>query len=131
MKTSRLIATMGCGLWLGWSSAMLVALVPGASITLSAQSPPPAQGTIVVTTVDGVEHVYHFTKDLLVHGGKGNGVDALEGLREGSAVVVHYTAKGAEQSAIEADRVGDEGLKVIRRVTRSPISSRRRPERTI
>ena len=75
--------------WLVWSSAILIALVPSVSITLSAQSPPPVQGpialegtmktfyrgvnTIIVTTIDGVEHVYHFTKDLVVHGGKGPG----------------------------------------------------------
>jgi hypothetical protein len=100
----------------------------GASITLNGQSPPPVQGTIalegtmkkvyraantvIVTTIDGVEHVYHFTKDLLVHGGKGAGVDALEGLREGSTVVVHYTVRGAQESVTEIDRIGDEGLKV-------------------
>jgi len=114
--------------WLVWSSAILIALVPSVSVTLSAQSPPPVQGTIalegtvktfyravntiIVTTIDGVEHVYHFTKDLVVHGGKGRGPDALEGLREGSTVVVHYTVTEAEASAREIDRIGDEGLKV-------------------
>jgi hypothetical protein len=98
------------------------------AITLHAQSPPPVQGTIalegtmkkfyraantiIVTTIDGVEHVYHFTKDLVVHGGKGRGVDALEGLREGSTVVVHSTVNGVDEAAREIDRIGDEGLKV-------------------
>jgi hypothetical protein len=71
-----------------------------------------AANTVIVTTIDGVEHVVHFTKDLVVHGGKGTGVDALRGLREGSTVVVHYTVKGADASAQEIDRIGDEGLKV-------------------
>ena len=39
--------------------------------------------TIVVTTIDGVEHVYRFTKDLIIHGGKGSGTEALAGLGEG------------------------------------------------
>jgi hypothetical protein len=43
------------------------------------------------TTIDGVEHIYHFAKDLVVHGGKGSALDALEGLREGSTVVVLYS----------------------------------------
>ena len=126
MKPS--IANVALRRWLVWSSAILMALAPSASMTLSAQSPPPVQGTIalegtmktfyralntiIVTTIDGVEHVYHFTKDLVVHGGKGPGPDALEGLREGSTVVVHYTVTGAEASAREIDRIGDEGLKV-------------------
>jgi hypothetical protein len=110
-----------------WSSA-IIALVSSVSITLSAQSGPPVQrtialegtmktfyravNTIIVTTIDGVDHVYHFTKDLVIHGGKGRGLDALEGLREGSTVVVHYTVTEAEASAREIDRIGDEGLKV-------------------
>ncbi|PWT80619.1 MAG: hypothetical protein C5B57_11970 [Blastocatellia bacterium] len=112
------------------------ALMPSAS--WAAQSPPPAQGTValegtmkkfyraanvvVVTTVDGVDHVYHFAKDLVVHGGKGSGVDAFAGLREGSTVVVHSTADGEEQVAREVDVIGGEGLKttegVVTRIDR-------------
>jgi hypothetical protein len=98
---------------------------------LAAQTPPPmigatsntategtmskvyrAANTIIVTTMDGIEHAYHFSKDLVVHGGKGAGVDALEGLHEGTMVVVHYTASGTESTAAEVDVVGDEGLRV-------------------
>ena len=70
-----------------------------------------ATNVVIVATLDGVEHMYHFTKDLLVHGGKGSGVDALEGLREGTTVVIHSSGTGANQSAVEIDRLGDEGLK--------------------
>jgi hypothetical protein len=63
---------------------------------------------ITVTTIDGVEHVYHFAKDLVVHGGQGTG--ALEGLHEGSTVVVHYTVQGTEQAVREIDVIGVEGL---------------------
>jgi hypothetical protein len=31
----------------------------------------------IVRTVDGVEHLYHFTKDVLVHGGKGTSPSGL------------------------------------------------------
>ncbi len=112
-------------------------VVAALSVPLRAQTPPPVQGTIalegtmkkfyraantiVVTTTDGVEHVYHFAKDLVVHGGKGAGVDSLEGLREGSAVVVHYT-QGTEEAVREVDVVGAEGLRttegVVTRIDR-------------
>lgn len=92
---------------------------------LAAQSPPPVQGTIalegtmtkfyrgvnalVVTTMDGAEHVYHFAKGLVVHGGKGSGPDAL---RPGTTVVVHYRIEGAGDSIEEIDSVAGDGLKV-------------------
>src|SRR5579864_4744915 len=57
--------------------------------------------TVVVKTVDGVEHVFHFAKDLLVHGDKAAGVEALRGLRSGTTVVVHYTGAGDSASATE------------------------------
>jgi hypothetical protein len=67
---------------------------------------------IIVTTMDGVEHTYEFSKRLIVHGGKSPGIDALEGLSEGHMVVIHYTVQGASQSVQEIDVLGDEGLKV-------------------
>jgi hypothetical protein len=109
-----------------------VLLAVGLSTAVSAQSSPPVQGTValegtmnkfyrasnvvIVATVDGIEHAYRFAKDLVVHGGKGAGVDALEGLREGSTVVVHLTPHGAEQAADEIDVIGDEGLRVTEAV---------------
>ena len=68
--------------------------------------------TLVVTTVDGAQHVYHFAKGLVVHGGKATGPDALEGLRPGTTVVVHYRIEGAEQSVEEVDDLAGEGFKV-------------------
>ena len=113
---------------LRWPTAAVALVMLAAASTAAAQSPPPVQGTIalegtmkkfyraanvvVVATMDGVEHVYHFAKDLVVHGGKGSGVDALEGLREGSTIVVHYTVQGAEEAAREVDVIGGDGLEV-------------------
>jgi hypothetical protein len=98
-----------------------------ASASLAAQSTPPTQipnviegrvaklyrgvNTLVVTTVDGVQHIYRFAKGLVVHGGSGSG-DRLDTLQEGTTVVVHYRIEGAEQMVEEIDRVADEGLKV-------------------
>jgi hypothetical protein len=130
MKRNKLITNVTTSRWLRWWCACAVAgvLLGGTSTTASAQSTPPVRGTIalqgtmkklyaaantiVVTTIDGVDHVVRFTKDLVVHGGKGAGVDALSGLREGTTVVVHYTVTGAGESAQEIDRIGDGGLKV-------------------
>lgn len=119
------------GRWRVWLPVMLAAVMLAVSVTSDAQSTTasPGQGTlalegtmksfykglnvIVVATMDGVEHTYHFTKDLLVHGGKGTGVEALQGLEEGTTVVLHYTVSGSEASASEIDRVGDnQGLKI-------------------
>jgi hypothetical protein len=70
-----------------------------------------AANVVVVTTMDGMEHVYHFTKDLIVHGGKKSGVDALEGLREGTTVVIHHATTESRALAEEIDVLGEGGLK--------------------
>jgi hypothetical protein len=145
MQLTKHSATVAFHGRLGWSAVLAAGLIVGSSMPLGAQSPPPVQGTIalegtmkqfyraanvvVVSTMDGVEHMYHFSKDLVVHGGKGSGVDALEGLREGTTVVVHYTVSGAEASAQEIDLFGDEGLKI----TEGQVAKidRRRQEITI
>lgn len=109
----------------------LVACVLVASARTAAQVAPPIDGvtgtvalegtvvqehatanTIAVKTMDGVEHLFHFTKDILVHGGQGSGVEALQGLRDGTTVAVHYTVAGSDASALEIDQISDDGLKV-------------------
>jgi hypothetical protein len=108
---------------------MVAAAVVGVSVTLRAQSPPPVRGTIalegtikkvyraansiVVGTIDGVERVYGFSKNLVVRGGRGTGVDPLAGLREGSIVVMRYAPDEAQPSTNQVDRLGNEGLKTI------------------
>ncbi len=68
--------------------------------------------TVIVKTVDGVRHVFHFTKDLVVHGSKGTTNEALKGISNGTTVVVHFSVAGGEASAEEIDRIGENGLKV-------------------
>lgn len=117
-----------------WQTAVLALVMLPVANAAAAQSPPPVQGTValegtmtkfykatnvvVVATIDGVEHAYHFAKDLIVHGGKGSGVDALEGLRDGTTVVVHYTVQGARQAVQEVDVIGEEGLEVTEGVVK-------------
>ena len=70
--------------------------------------------TIVVKAADGTEHTFHFVGRTAVHGAEMAGAAAKEsfhGLREGSDVVVHYTAKGSEETAEEIDHIGEGGLK--------------------
>lgn len=115
----------------GWAAVVAVGLVLPAWTSVHAQNRPPLpnepvamEGTmkqfygglnvLVVKTMDGVEHVYNFTKDLIVHGGKKPGVEALEGLREGTKVVIHYsTTTGPKGAVQEIDVLGDEGLSII------------------
>jgi hypothetical protein len=75
-----------------------------------------ATKTMVVKTKDGTEHTVHFTEKTAVWGADKTAAgakDAFQGLSEGSEVVVHYTAKGAEKSATEVDKVGKDGLKSV------------------
>jgi hypothetical protein len=78
--------------------------------------------TVVVKATDGTEHTFHYAGDLTVKGGKDaakGGEDSLHGLKEGSHVAVHYTAKGGEETAHEIDNIGDDGLKA----TKGTVSS--------
>jgi hypothetical protein len=76
-----------------------------------------AAKTISVKTADGTEHVFHWTKDTTVHGVKATDAaadaaakDSWHGLKEGSEVVAHTTTRGTEDTAMEVDKVGDNGL---------------------
>ncbi len=69
---------------------------------------------IAVTTLDGTEHVLHFVDSTTVHGARDTaeaGKDSWHGLKEGSEVVAHYTRRGSQETAVEIDRVGKDGLK--------------------
>lgn len=73
-----------------------------------------AAKTIAIKTADGTEHVFHWTKDTAVHGTRAADMaatDSWHGLKEGSEVVAHSTKRGTEATAVEVDKVGDDGLK--------------------
>jgi hypothetical protein len=75
-----------------------------------------ATKTAVIKTKDGTEETVHFTDKTAVWGADKTAAgakDAFKGLSEGSEVVVKYTAKGAENSAVEVDKVGKGGLKTM------------------
>jgi hypothetical protein len=70
--------------------------------------------TIVIKTSDGAEHSVRFLDRTAVHGVRGSteaGKDTWHGLRAGTEVVAHYTSRGTEDTAVEVDKVGKDGLK--------------------
>jgi hypothetical protein len=71
--------------------------------------------TVVVKTADGTEHTFHFLGRTVVHGAQATAKGSKEGfngLKEGSEVAVHYTAKGGQETAEELDHIGKDGMKV-------------------
>jgi len=73
-----------------------------------------ATKTIVVKTGDGTEHSLHFLDKTAVHGmdsAEAAATNSWQSLNEGAEVVAHYTAKGKEETALEFDKVGKDGLK--------------------
>ena len=118
-----------------WTAALAVGLYLSIPTPMRAQSRPPLPNepvamegavrqfyrglnVVVVTTTDGVAHVYNFTKDLIVHGGKKPGIEALEGLREGTTVAVHYSTTDGTVLAQEIDVLNGEGLRITEGVVR-------------
>jgi hypothetical protein len=67
--------------------------------------------TVVVTTGQGVEHTFHFVGHTIAHGTAAGSKDALDGVKEGDQVAVHYTEKGGMKTAEEVDHVGRDGMK--------------------
>ena len=70
--------------------------------------------TVAVKTADGTEHSLHFVAKTTVHGADASAAvakDSWHGLKEGSEVVAHYTTRGTEDTAVEIDKVGKDGLK--------------------
>ena len=70
--------------------------------------------TIAVKVADGTEHSIHVVDKTAVHSADASEAvakDSWHGLKEGTEVVVHYTTKGTEDTAVEIDKVGKAGLK--------------------
>ena len=72
---------------------------------------------VVVKTADGTRHSLHLIDKTAVHGARTTAEgarDSWHGLAEGSEVVAHYTTRGTEDTAIEVDKVGVDGLKAAK-----------------
>jgi hypothetical protein len=77
------------------------------SASLRAQTPPPIDGVtgtvapgatlaqeqavhaVIAKTVDGVQHLFHYTKALFVHGKKGGDAEQPDAPREGKTAAAH------------------------------------------
>jgi hypothetical protein len=73
-----------------------------------------ATKTVVIRTKEGADHTIKFIDHTVVHGATATAdgsKDAFASMREGDEVVVHYTLKGANKTAVEVDHVGKDGLK--------------------
>jgi len=73
-----------------------------------------ASRTVAVKLADGTVHTFHFTERTAVHGVKdtaAGAADVFHGLRVGTQVAVHYTARGTTATALEIDNIGKDGLK--------------------
>ena len=73
-----------------------------------------ASRTVVVKTADGTEHTLHFVKETTVHGAHASAdaaKDSWKGLSKGTEVVAHSAKRGTEDTALEFDKVGKDGLK--------------------
>ncbi len=97
----------------GWAAQDVVSAVHGTITKLDSGTK-----TAVVKTKDGTEHTIKFVDKTTVHGVEGAGhesamgaKDTFHGLKEGTDVVAHYTAKGTEKTAVEVDNVGKDGIK--------------------
>ena len=66
--------------------------------------------TVVVKTADGTEHTVKVTDAAVVHGSK----EGFDGLKDGTEVVVRYTAKGTEKTADDLGKVGKDGMKATK-----------------
>jgi hypothetical protein len=72
-----------------------------------------AANAVIVSTTDGLRHLFHLTGKTVVHGAESGSADVLRGLETGSTVVVHYTAADGKRTALELDRIGSNGLKEV------------------
>jgi hypothetical protein len=106
-----LILGLACGLAVGAAFAA-EDVVSGVDATVKTVDK--GAKTVVVKTANGTEETFHFIGKTVVHGGAAVGhgsKDAFEGMKEGDEVIVHYSVKGADKTAMEVDRVGKDGLK--------------------
>jgi hypothetical protein len=69
--------------------------------------------TIAIRTAEGSEYTLKVAGKTVVHGTETGAKDSLEGIKEGSEVVAHYSAKGATKTAVEIDKIGRDGLSSV------------------
>jgi hypothetical protein len=107
---------LGLGLLLALAAASAIAADDVASaVAGTVKSVDKGTKTAVVKTSEGTEHTFHFVGRTVSHGAEAaakGSKDALQDVKEGDSVVVHYTVKGTEKTAEDVDHVGRDGLKM-------------------
>lgn len=63
---------------------------------------------ILVKTADGLRHLVHMNGRTTVHGARTE--DPFKELQAGTPIVVHYVGEGERVTAVEVDRIADDGL---------------------
>lgn len=109
VKTLALIATFLGGCWSAQAIEEHHGFLVGQVMKVDS-----AAKTVALKTADGTEHTVHFVGRTAVHGAQltaAGGKDAFHGVKEGSQIAVHYTAKGTVETAEEVDNIGKDGLK--------------------
>ena len=73
----------------------------------------------MIKAADGTEHTFKYTEKTAVRGAKDASKDAKKGMldaymdgKEGTNVIVHYTEKGADKTAVAVEDLGKDGVKV-------------------
>jgi len=64
--------------------------------------------TFVVKTADGAEHTIRITDQAAIHGTK----DGIDGLQEGSEVIVRSAETGTERTTDDVGKIGKDGMEV-------------------
>jgi uncharacterized protein YjhX (UPF0386 family) len=108
-KTSKRLILVLSMVSVAYAAEDVVSAVHGAITKIDS-----ATKTITVKTADGTEHSLRFLDKTAVHGTKMSaeaGKDTWHGLTRGTDVVAHYTKRGSEDTAVEIDKVGRDGLK--------------------
>lgn len=111
-----------------WMTALALLIVPGMPVRADQVLPPsggqiktvavegtiegvsPEGNALSVRTTNGTTQLFVLLEKLFVHGADPD--DELHGLRQGTAVVVHYTGSGASATAQEVDRIDGNGLTI-------------------
>src|SRR4051812_3301370 len=118
--------------------ALVVASLLMTSASVLAQEPPPLPGVtgtigldgtmdtfysgthdVIVKTEDGIRHLLHLSPRTVVHGAAATADRPLGELEKGSHVVVQYVVEGDQQTAVEIDRIGHDGLKAAEGTVKS------------
>ncbi len=98
-------------LCLGWAGSLCFGVEAVTAIHGTVSKLDATAKTIAVKTKDGAETTVRWVSKTIVRGADAGAKDTFKGIKEGSEVVVHYTEKGSDKTAMEVDKLGKDGMK--------------------